>query len=65
MRDAEGQAQTAVAQQATYVTILMGANDVCTSSPATMTSVADFRVAVHGRDEHCLPPGFRLDRTSS
>lgn len=43
MRDAEGQAQTAVAQQAAYVTILMGANDVCTSSPSTMTSVADFR----------------------
>jgi lysophospholipase L1-like esterase len=44
MRDAEGQAQTAVAQQARYVTILMGANDVCTSSPSTMTSVSDFRV---------------------
>jgi lysophospholipase L1-like esterase len=42
MRDAPAQAQTAVAQQARYVTILMGANDVCTSSPATMTSVADF-----------------------
>ncbi|SRR6266508_3010744 len=43
MRDAEGQAQTAVAQHAAYVTILMGANDVCTSSPSTMTSVSDFR----------------------
>ena len=43
MRDADGQAQAAVAQQAAYVTILMGANDVCTSSPSTMTSVADFR----------------------
>jgi len=43
MRDASAQAQTAVAQQAYYVTILLGANDVCTSSPATMTSVADFR----------------------
>jgi lysophospholipase L1-like esterase len=43
MRDAEGQAQVAVAQQAAYVTILMGANDVCTSSPSTMTSVSDFR----------------------
>jgi lysophospholipase L1-like esterase len=42
MRDAQAQAETAVAQQARYVTILMGANDVCTSSPATMTSVADF-----------------------
>src|SRR5829696_4973605 len=43
MRDAEGQAQAAVTQRARYVTILMGANDVCTSSPATMTSVSDFR----------------------
>ena len=43
MRDAEGQAQTAVAQQAAYVTILMGANDVCASSPSAMTSVADYR----------------------
>jgi lysophospholipase L1-like esterase len=43
MRDAQGQAQSAVAQRAAYVTILMGANDVCTSSPSTMTSVSDFR----------------------
>ena len=43
MRDAPAQAQTAVTQGARYVTILMGANDVCTDSPATMTSVADFR----------------------
>jgi lysophospholipase L1-like esterase len=43
MRDAQAQAQIAVAQQATYVTILLGGNDVCTSSQATMTSVADFR----------------------
>ena len=43
MRDAPGQAQLAVGQGARYVTILMGANDVCTSSIETMTSVADFR----------------------
>jgi lysophospholipase L1-like esterase len=43
MRDALGQAQTAVNQGASYVTILMGGNDVCTSSRATMTSVADFQ----------------------
>jgi lysophospholipase L1-like esterase len=42
MRDAAGQAQTAVTQGARYVTILMGGNDLCTSSTATMTSVADF-----------------------
>ena len=43
MRDAPGQAQVAVAQGARYVTVLMGANDVCTDSISTMTSVADFR----------------------
>jgi lysophospholipase L1-like esterase len=43
MSDAPGQAVRAVAQQAGYVTILMGANDVCTSSPSTMTSVDTFR----------------------
>jgi lysophospholipase L1-like esterase len=43
MRDAQAQAQGAVTQQARYVTILMGANDVCTSSPSTMTSVSDFQ----------------------
>jgi lysophospholipase L1-like esterase len=43
MRDAAGQAQAAVTQAARYVTIEMGANDACTSSRATMTSVTDFR----------------------
>jgi lysophospholipase L1-like esterase len=43
MSDAPGQAQAAVSQQAGYVTILMGANDVCTSSPSTMTPVDTFR----------------------
>lgn len=43
MRDAPAQAQAAVAQHAGYVTILMGANDVCRSSRAAMTSAADFR----------------------
>ncbi|HYY04646.1 MAG TPA: SGNH/GDSL hydrolase family protein [Gaiellaceae bacterium] len=42
MRDAAGQASAAVTQGAEYVTILMGANDVCTHSPSTMTSVNDF-----------------------
>jgi lysophospholipase L1-like esterase len=44
--DLPGQADTAVAQGAEYVTILMGANDLCTSSAATMTSEADFRASV-------------------
>jgi lysophospholipase L1-like esterase len=43
MADAPAQAQLAVTQQAGYVTILMGANDACTSSPASMTSVDRFR----------------------
>ncbi len=40
---APGQAAKAVGQQARYVTILMGANDLCTSSTATMTPVDTFR----------------------
>ena len=43
MSDAPGQASRAVGQGARYVTILMGANDLCTSSTATMTSVTTFR----------------------
>jgi lysophospholipase L1-like esterase len=43
MNAAPAQASKAVAQGAQYVTILMGANDVCTSSPSTMTSVSTFR----------------------
>jgi len=38
-----GQALEAKNQGARYVTILMGANDACTSSESTMTSVATFR----------------------
>jgi lysophospholipase L1-like esterase len=40
MADLAGQASTAVTQQAGVVTILMGANDVCTSSVSTMTPTA-------------------------
>jgi lysophospholipase L1-like esterase len=43
MAAADDQAALAVSQGADYVTILMGANDVCTSSRSTMTSVSDFR----------------------
>jgi lysophospholipase L1-like esterase len=38
-----GQASTAVGQGVQYVTMLIGANDACTSSESTMTSVATFR----------------------
>jgi lysophospholipase L1-like esterase len=37
MVDLQGQAATAVSQGASIVTILMGSNDVCTSSVSTMT----------------------------
>jgi lysophospholipase L1-like esterase len=43
MSAAPTQAARAVSQGARYVTILLGANDLCTSSPATMTSTATFR----------------------
>ena len=38
-----GQATTAVSQGVQYATVLLGANDACTSSPSTMTSVDTFR----------------------
>jgi len=41
--DLNRQAQTAVSQNVQYVTILMGANDACTSTEAGMTTVATFR----------------------
>jgi lysophospholipase L1-like esterase len=43
MANAPAQAATAVSQDADYVTILLGANDVCTSSVSTMTPVDSFR----------------------
>lgn len=43
MSDAPAQAERAVSQRAGYVTIEMGANDICTSSPATMTPTDTFR----------------------
>jgi lysophospholipase L1-like esterase len=41
--DMYGQAGTAVGQGVEYVTILIGANDACTSSESTMTTVSTFR----------------------
>lgn len=43
MVDLYGQMNTAVGQNVDYVTVLMGANDACTSSESTMTSVTTFR----------------------
>ncbi len=42
MADLNGQVTSVNARGVQYVTILMGGNDVCTSSESTMTSVADF-----------------------
>ncbi len=44
LADLSGQAANAVSQGVDYVTILMGANDVCTSGEATMTPVESFRI---------------------
>lgn len=41
--DVPAQASRAVSQGAKYVTLLVGANDACASSVATMTTVATFR----------------------
>ena len=43
MAAAADQASAAVAQHAAYVTVLLGANDLCTSSPSTMTSTDTFK----------------------
>ena len=43
MIDLAGQLATAAKQRVDYVTVLMGGNDVCTSSESAMTSVATFR----------------------
>jgi lysophospholipase L1-like esterase len=42
MAELAGQMATVNSQHVGYVTVLMGGNDVCTSSESTMTSVADY-----------------------
>jgi len=44
--DMPGQADKAVGQGAAYVTILIGANDACTSSESSMTSVSAYRASI-------------------
>jgi lysophospholipase L1-like esterase len=44
--DMPGQASTVVSQGAQYVTMLIGANDACTGSESTMTSVGSFRGSI-------------------
>jgi lysophospholipase L1-like esterase len=56
--DMNGQAGTAVSQGVQYVTMLIGANDACTSSEASMTPVGTFRAnidAALGRLKSGLP----------
>ncbi|MFC6023204.1 SGNH/GDSL hydrolase family protein [Plantactinospora solaniradicis] len=56
--DMAGQAGTAVSQGVDYVTMLIGANDACTSSESSMTSVGTFRSnidAALGRLKSGLP----------
>jgi lysophospholipase L1-like esterase len=43
MANLAGQMQKVVSQRVQYVTVLMGGNDLCTSSVGSMTSVATFR----------------------
>jgi lysophospholipase L1-like esterase len=60
--DLNRQAQLAVSQNVEYVTILMGANDACTSSESTMTTVdafeSRFRTAMTTLDSGL--PGARI-----
>jgi lysophospholipase L1-like esterase len=63
MDDANGQAAQAVAQGPGYVTILMGANDLCTDSTATMTNPVDFQaqyLQTLATLEAGLPVGARI-----
>ena len=43
----DGQLTTAASQRVQYATVLMGANDVCTSSISTMTPTATFQKQFH------------------
>jgi lysophospholipase L1-like esterase len=43
MSAAQDQASAAATQHVDYVTVLLGANDLCTSSPSTMTSTKTFK----------------------
>jgi lysophospholipase L1-like esterase len=43
MTDLDGQVKSAASQNVQYLTVLMGANDLCTSSASTMTATATFQ----------------------
>lgn len=59
--DLNRQAQLAVSQNVEYVTILIGANDACTSSESTMTSVAAFETRFRAAMES-LNDGLKKSR---
>jgi len=54
-----GQASTAVSQRVQYATVLLGANDACTSSPSTMTGVATFRASARAGLQTLADGGVR------
>jgi lysophospholipase L1-like esterase len=54
MVDLDPQVSTATEQNVAYITILIGANDLCTRTVAGMTSIADFPLPVRTGDEHPL-----------
>lgn len=60
--DLPAQASKAIAQKADYVTILIGANDLCTPSASTMTSTADFAEQINAALDalHQGLPGARI-----
>lgn len=60
--DLSSQVAKAVSQRASYVTILIGANDLCTSSTSTMTSTSTFASEVNAAlaTLHQQLPGTRI-----
>lgn len=63
MADLAAQADKAVAAGADYVTILLGANDVCASSKDAMTSVEDYRAQFRAGADRLkagLPAGAKV-----
>jgi hypothetical protein len=57
MAAAANQAAQAVSQHARYVTVLLGANDLCTASPDTMTPTDTFRAQFSQAMATLLAPG--------
>jgi lysophospholipase L1-like esterase len=58
----DGQVQQAAAAHVDYLTVLMGANDVCTSTIATMTPTATFQAEFHQalQDFFAADPGAHV-----